>query len=43
MHENERVANITIVQQLDGKVLSREVSRVQFNDTKLTARARGMR
>ena len=43
MRENERVANITIVQQLDGKVLSREVSRVQFNDTKLTARARGMR
>lgn len=38
-----RVADITIVQQLDGKVLSREVSRVQWADSKITARSRGVR
>lgn len=43
MRKDERVANITIIQQLDGKEISREVSRVQFNDTKITARARGVR
>lgn len=43
MNRSEREANITIIQQLDGKEISREVSRVQFNDTKITARARGVR
>ncbi len=43
MRESERMANITVIQQLDGKVISREVSRVQWNDTKITARARGIR
>lgn len=38
-----RVADITIIQQLDGKVLSREVSRVQWADSKITARSRGVR
>lgn len=43
MRESERTVNVTVVQQLDGKVLSREVSKVQWNDTKITARARGVR
>lgn len=43
MNRSEREANITIIQQLDGREISREVSRVQFNDTKITARARGVR
>lgn len=43
LNRSEREANITIIQQLDGKEISREVSRVQFNDTKITARARGVR
>lgn len=43
INRSEREANITIIQQLDGREISREVSRVQFNDTKITARARGVR
>ena len=38
-----RAADITIIQQLDGKVISREVSRIQWADNKITARSRGVR
>lgn len=39
----DRTANITVIQQLDGKEISREVSRVQWGNTVITARARGVR
>lgn len=42
-NDSSRIADITIVQELDGKVLSREISRVQWADSKITARSRGIR
>ena len=43
LDSSERAADITIIQQLDGKVISREVSRIQWADNKITARSRGVR
>lgn len=42
-NQSERIVNLTVINELDGREISREVSRIQYDDTKITARARGVR